>query len=513
MKRRLHRVQAVSLGLFLTCLVLAAAGVSAWPADLYFFIDPLLAASAVLATRELLPPALLLAAVLVAATAAFGRFFCGYLCPLGACLDLASPSERSRRLPEWTRHVKTGVLAVMLVAAAAGLGPALAGLLDPLAILWRGVALALYPLTLWSAELGLAALRTATETLWAGSPLAVAVPQRLFAGGVFSFVLLLFVVAANRIAARFWCRVLCPLGALLAVASRWAPFRRRVDPASCLACEICSQACPMGAIAPGGGQVSPSECLLCRSCAAACPNDAIAFGQGAEPAAADVPAVGDAAPAPSGVPRRAVLAAAVGAAALLIHDRTAVAAGARRASQALRPPGCRGEDDFLARCLRCGVCLQACPTNVLQPDVAPAVLAGLMAPHLVMTRGGCDPECNVCGQVCPTGAIPALRLAAKNEAVIGRAIVDREACVRPGEDCRICLEVCPREALTLSGAVLVAAERCNGCGLCELPCPATTDQGLRAIRVVTVAGAAHAAEHEEADPRSDDHLPPFLRGA
>ncbi|MDX1632816.1 MAG: 4Fe-4S dicluster domain-containing protein, partial [Thermoanaerobaculia bacterium] len=201
---------------------------------------------------------------------------------------------------------------------------------------------------------------------------------------------------------------------------------------------------------------------------------------------------------------------------------------------ALRPPGVRSEEELLDRCVRCGVCMQSCPTNVIQPDLSPSSAAGLFVPELALRLGGCDPECTRCGEVCPTGAIRPLEPEAKRSWVLGTAVVEDGLCLRPrGEDCRACLEVCPFDAFespsTPGGAPRVLADRCTGCGLCEFRCPVPPRDGSRrtrraalrptverrpAIRIVTTAEAPRLEPTlREPGPRDDSHLPPFLRSS
>ena len=77
----------------------------------------------------------------------------------------------------------------------------------------------------------------------------------------------------------------------------------------------------------------------------------------------------------------------------------------------IRPPGALPEKDFLARCIRCGECMKACPTNTLQPVALVAGFSAFFSPKITPRRGPCEPLCNVCGHVCPTGAIRALPVA------------------------------------------------------------------------------------------------------
>ena len=49
--------------------------------------------------------------------------------------------------------------------------------------------------------------------------------------------------------------------------------------------------------------------------------------------------------------------------------------------------------------------MKVCPTNGLQPTWLDAGVAGMFSPILASRRGPCEPDCNACGPVCPTGAI------------------------------------------------------------------------------------------------------------
>ncbi len=165
---------------------------------------------------------------------------------------------------------------------------------------------------------------------------------------------------------------------------------------------------------------------------------------------------------------------------------------------ALLPPG--AGSDFLATCIRCGACVQVCPTNALQVSAGQAGLEGWGTPVLRPRLGYCDYTCHACSQVCPTGAIPLLSLAEKQRQVIGQASIDRGRCLAWTGDqpCVVCEEMCPvpnkaiwLEEVTMvmrNGAVQrmqvphVDRTRCIGCGICENKCPLA---GPAAIQVFT----------------------------
>jgi NAD-dependent dihydropyrimidine dehydrogenase PreA subunit len=552
-----------SAGLFLACFVLAATGLpeaAPLPVDLYFLADPLLAVTASLTAGAVLVAPLAAAGAVLLGTVFLGRVFCGYLCPLGACLDWTAPPVRSsvrstsrskgvapRSFRRWG-WIKHALLAVLVVGAVAGIP--LAYLFDPLAILWRALALVVYPLALAAAGFGVDGARSLLEQVSSTTPLAFSTPHRVFAGALLSAGLLGAILALNRVAPRLWCRVACPLGALLSIVGARPWLRRHLDADACLACTRCRSVCPMGGLAERPDGATPDGCLVCLRCADACPTGSVSlrfappFGRSShgEPAPA-VPAGdgGDGAPAVTTLSRRRFMAGtACGLGGLLVLDRVPGAAAAESGGGPLRPPGHRSEEDFLDRCVRCGICMQACPTNVIQPDLLPAGgVTGFFAPALVLRLGGCDPECLRCGEVCPTGALEPLSPEAKKTWIFGTAVVDAERCARTasagrrggadgaGEDCRACVEVCPYDAFEPGpppgAAPRLIAERCTGCGLCEFRCPVPSRSGRSrraafteraAIRVVTVEEAASLSppESSPAGPaRDDSYLPPFLR--
>ncbi len=156
-----------------------------------------------------------------------------------------------------------------------------------------------------------------------------------------------------------------------------------------------------------------------------------------------------------------------------------------------RPPGSVPDTKLSALCVRCGNCVRACPTGIIQPDVAPATVTSLLVPTLQFDTDSCLQTCNECGQNCPTGAIEALPLAEKNERVIGLARIETAECLLAVErECNACSLVCTREAIveefsaeTYTATVHVDTARCNGCGACVAVCPP---------RVITVEVALQA---------------------
>ena len=507
---RLRRalVQAASLALFLW-LLWAADG----PPDIFQRLDPLASAAAILAGRQWIA-ALWPVLPLLALTLFAGRLFCGWLCPLGATLDAASglmnlPARRPSGPPRPSRRAKYLILTAVLAAALAGVN--LAHWVSPLPLVTRFYALLIHPLLLLGGHEALNLSRPLWDSLdWPALSYLSLAPRR-FASMYFLAAVFGLMFWLERVGPRFWCRFLCPAGALLGLFSQRPLWRRRVS-ASCVHCGRC--ACPVQADRPG-------ECLTCQACVAACPAGGTAFGFR-----------GDAAP-PDGEPdasarsRRAFLAAALGGLGLAGMERSGLASllgpeaprGVLWPENGLRPPGALPEAAFLARCLRCGLCMRACPTNGLQPAWLEAGPQGLFSPVLVPRRGPCEPDCNLCGRVCPTRAITPLALEEKRWAKIGGAVLHHNRCLAWAEDksCLVCQEVCPYGAIEIAraGALLtpapaVRAFRCAGCGYCEQHCPvrAITVQPPGALRLAqgSYIQAGRAAGLDLA-PRKDGGRP------
>lgn len=454
---------------------------------LFLRLDPLLVLGTNLAARELAVP--MVSALVVLGSALFlGRAFCGYVCPMGATLDAAGPLfGRTRKKPkedqareDRLKGLKYLILTAITVAAILDVSLVFWG--SPLALATRFYALAVAPVLGLCAALGLDAARPLAKGLGLNALAYAKFGGQRFSDPFFiaAFFLALFLLGRAR--PRFWCRHLCPAGAMLALLSAKPLVSRRVSSA-CTACGACRTRCPMAAIPDNPAATLHRECILCKTCQRICPEGAIHFGRTKE--LIKTRKTGGFAPS-----RRRFLAAGSAGAALAAFSLTGLGEGAGASDQGaggriipaslIRPPGAPPETDFLRKCVRCGACMRVCPVNMLQPDWFVSGFSGLFSPLAVPRRGGCQPLCNACGQVCPSGAIPPLPLAEKMWAKMGTAYVVRRKCLawEQGKKCLVCDEVCPYNALRFmhEDGIAVAVphvieDKCAGCGLCERHCP------------------------------------------
>jgi len=447
--------------------------------DLYLRFDPLLAFSSMLAARQLIPTLVIPCVVMVVVGLLLGRVFCGWLCPLGALLDawswLVKPVGKG---PGTRRLYSLKYLVLALVLLFALFAFQLAYWVDPLVLLTRAMALAVYPF--YMKTVGYAPF--VAHLFGSEPPLGVPPTFRL---GVVAFGLVAVIFLLSLWQSRFGCRYLCPLGAFYGLLARFTRLKRRVSD-KCTDCKLCVRTCRMGALAEEDvNSRNPAECILCLECEAVCPPQATRFGfRGKEKLTPGY-----------GVTRRQLLASLVTAA---LVPAVAWANRPEEVSHpgAIRPPGAAPESTFCDLCVRCGECMKKCPTGGLQPALAEAGLEGLGTPVLVPVKGPCERDCNVCGQVCPTDAIRKFEVSEKTQLRIGVAGIDRALCLgwARGRLCLLCEEQCPYQAIyhveaSGTNCPMVDDTLCVGCGICENGCPVRPQAAIRVYALPDRPGA------------------------
>jgi len=477
--------QAFFLALFLWLLFRADFGrIENYAVSLFLELDPLSALATILSSWTLYA-GMILSLIVVFITILLGRVFCGWFCPFGTLNEfvgwLVRPGKRQARM-ESNRYrsifsLKYYLLIAFLVLSVFGITQI--GLLDPISLLTRSLATSIYP-ALGVVTGGWGFAHRTFQTGW-------------LLGGILLGVLLL-----NKLIPRFFCRVLCPLGALLGVLSRFSLFHvyRSVD--KCSDCEYCLIKCH-GAADPHLS-LRKSECFVCLECRELCPTKGISF-RAVPPEKPVVRSLPD-------LSRRGIIQAGVAAAVAVPLLGASVRPVNRPEPLLIRPPGSLPEDKFLGRCVKCGECMKVCPTNAIQPALFEAGLEGVWTPVMVYRLGYCDYNCTLCTEVCPTGALRELSLQEKQgrepfdaPVKLGTAFVDRTRCLpwAMNRPCIVCEEMCPvspkaiyleaAEGVDSDGRTVVLQRpvvdpaRCIGCGLCENKCP-VFDQ--RAIRVSSV---------------------------
>ncbi|MCB2206358.1 4Fe-4S binding protein [bacterium] len=489
------------------------------PVDLFLELDPLVAITTVISTHTLYRN-LFLALIVIVGTLFVGRFFCGWVCPMGTINHMiayvrSGVMKGKRRLERnrWKpyQNIKYGILAFMLAAAL--YGSAQIGLLDPIALLTRSMALIILPgwnvlthdIYAWSVQSSGPADFLLTPLAWLSHLLLIRSNVVVFDQTFLILLLFAGILLANRFITRFWCRGLCPLGALLGLMSKTSILGLEKHASLCTDCGKCGLNCQGGDNPEPGETWHQTECHLCMNCVASCPESGIDFRF--------YPSREESTQAVS-IKRRTVLASA-GAGLLSIPVlRAATQPDGIPDPTLVRPPGSLPEKEFLSRCIRCGECMNVCPNNALHPTFMQAGAEGIWSPMLMPRIGYCEPTCVLCSQVCPTGAIDELTEtekawvpeAGKEETEnpplrIGTAFYDTGRCLpyAMAKECIVCEEWCPttpkaiyfeeREVQNREGEYLylkqphVDPALCVGCGACTYACPV---KGAPAITISSV---------------------------
>ncbi len=471
-----------------------------WPVNWMIQLDPLVGLATLLSTRTVYA-GLLWGLVTIVLTIILGKFFCGWICPFGSIHQVVgflgkrkrSVSEKIKlnqyhpgqsvkywiliflltvstlelaidliRLPETNRVLfgvlmlavliwlifnamrqtranpkKMGVVFLILVAGWLLLSalfngyqtsPASLqiGLLDPIPLVYRSINLVLLP-------------------LFDRTSVAISIIPRAYDGTWLIAFIFLAAVLLNLALPRFYCRFICPTGAMFGILSRLALWRVGKTKNECTDCRLCEKNCE-GACSPTS-QIRVNECVLCMNCLNDCRHNLMTY-QIAPSASGEILA--------PDLSRRQFLASAVSGAAVIPMLRVSGRLGGNWDPALVRPPGALPEKAFLSRCIKCGQCMRICPTNVIHPASLQAGIEGLWTPVLNFRIGtsGCQFNCIACGNLCPTAAIRPIsiderlgrnRYAEQGPIKIGTAFVDRGRCLPWAMDrpCIVCQENCP----------------------------------------------------------------------
>ncbi len=493
----------------LLCWLTWTSRLEGYPVSRILEMDPLVMISTMLSTgyvyRYLGWGLLVIGLTLLA-----GRVFCNWICPYGTLhqfmswlFNLRKPKQNfdSNRYRD-LYFLKYAILAVLLIMAA--MGSLQIGLLDPICLMYRTVATVAAPIfdTTIDAIPG--------DALWIDElKFAPGVPSRVFVGSFWIGLFMLALVGANVWIPRFFCRVLCPLGALLGVFSRFALFRINRDVHKCTDCNMCLNRCE-GAADPQAA-IRSSECFSCMNCIDDCPEDALSFSM----VGLDTKQVK---PWPDISRRRMLFTGIIGVLGYPFLKNHGKNTDANFSPDLIRPPGSVEESEFLEKCIKCDQCINSCPTNVLQPATwSEGGFESLWTPVMNFNISHCQLKCTLCSEVCPTGAIRKITVEEKlgkgefveqGPIVLGMAFFDKGRCLPHAMQipCVVCEEVCPvspkaiqtvdEEVKTVFGEMVVLNKPfivptlCIGCGICQAECP-VLDQ--RAV-YVTAVGESRSTE-------------------
>jgi polyferredoxin len=471
-----------------------------WPVNWIIQLDPMVGLATLLSTRTIYA-GLLWGLGTIVFTIILGRFFCGWICPFGSIHQFVGfLTKRKRSIPEkinlnryhpgqtikyWiliflltisslelalsfillpqTNRVIFGILILVILIwmtfravrqtktnpkkmglvwlifillwlllshllndHQTSVASLQIGLLDPICLLYRSINLVILPL----ADL---------------TSVSISTTPRAYSNIWLIAVILLSAILFNLAIPRFYCRFICPTGAMFGILSRFSLWRIGKTKDECTDCHLCEKNCE-GACSPSS-RIRISECVLCMNCLNECQHNLMTY-QATSSASGEILA--------PDLSRRQFLASTVSGAAILPMLRVNGHLAGNWDPALVRPPGSLPEKLFLSRCIKCGQCMRICPTNVIHPAGLEGGLEGLWTPVLNFRMGtsGCQLNCIACGNLCPTAAIRPIslderrgknRYADRGPIKIGTAFVDRGRCLPWAMDkpCIVCQENCP----------------------------------------------------------------------
>ncbi|MHC5077167.1 MAG: 4Fe-4S binding protein [Planctomycetota bacterium] len=392
-----------------------------WPVNLILWLDPLVSIGTVLTTHTLYW-VLLWSVVTIVLTIIFGRVFCSWICPFGSIHHFVGylsnrkkPASKKIELNKYRKAqcIKYFILVAFLAMAAfPSLSASLqTGLLDPIPLVTRSFNLVIVPIFDQFTNF-------------------ISVPSRFYEGAWLVLTIFLAAVLMNMLIPRFYCRFICPLGALFGVINRFAIWRIGQNENECIQCRLCEKSCEGGCEPRGNMRIS--ECVLCFNCLDDCNHGVISY-QTMQSTAGEITG--------PDISRRGFALSLASGLTGIWAIRLAGKVGENWFNKVIRPPGSLKEKEFLKRCITAGF---------------EGGLENLWTPVFNNRIGssGCQLNCVSCGQVCPTSAIRPITLDEKlgqgkfidvGPIKMGTAFFDRNRCLPWAMDrpCIVCEENCP----------------------------------------------------------------------
>ena len=356
--------------------------------------------------------------VLLMFTIFFGRFYCSALCPFGIVQELAIliyNKLKGKKLPNIEYIKKTPYkyfISALTFGALIGGSALFIRYIDPYTLFGSWVTLTKY-------------------------------------GIIVGSIIVVLVFFKNR----FFCTSICPIGALLGLLSKFAPFKIYIKD-ECIQCGMCSRYCQSKCIDKDNKTVDNENCIKCLKCTSVCPKGAIKYGLYHNKSKFDISK------------RKALI--STGAFTLFIGS---IAIGVKfskdlysKFKNIILPAGAKDSQRMANKCLNCNLCINICPNKILKKADSnyPAI-------HIDYTQGEhyCKYDCNKCSEACLSGAIRKITLKEKQNTRIAMAAINNH-CI----GCQKCINKCPKGAITLDGeAARIDGSVCIGCGACKAICP------------------------------------------
>ena len=418
----------------------------------------------------------------------FGRIYCSVICPLGVLQDVLSwKSKFFRKKRKKIRYdysppqniIRYSILALTLIVFLFG-SSFLIVLLDPYSTFGRIASQLFRPLAIWGNN-GIAYALSGMGNYTFYKVEQVSFVPLAFGVAIFFFFL---ITQMSWLRGRSYCNTICPVGTTLGLLSKISIFHISIDESNCTSCKACEKQCKSQCIDSATMKVDDSRCVTCFNCLSACKKGGIKYNfrykrTQSQPVQQTVNNSRRTFLLTSGV--------ALASVALASTDKLTGKTDTILSRKPIMPPGAGSLNHFNDHCTACQLCVTKCPEQVLKPAFLQYGISGITQPHLSFsTHVFCTYDCNICSNVCPTGALQPLPMAEKKLTQLGVANFRRNKCVvfTDEKDCGACSEHCPTQAVHMihykGGLTIpeVTEDLCIGCGACESICPVRPFQAI-----------------------------------
>ncbi len=415
-------------------------------------------------------------------TVLFGRVYCSTICPLGFLQDAVNYIskkiyKRKRKLNylKEQKVLRLSLLGICIVLFIFGIALAV-NLIDPYSLYGRITANLFRPVVIVVNNI----LSSVLESFKIYSVYNFEIKAFNLAPFIISAMFFVLIVYMAYKKGRLYCNTICPVGTLLGLISKFSFFKIIIEKEECLSCGKCERDCKGSCINSEEKIVDVSRCVACFNCVNSCPTGGIKFKFSPARKQTGNRVVDQ-------TKRNFLISTGIYFAALSpIMAQVKKQIKVTKLStipifrkHAISPPGSISLRKFNSKCTACSLCVNSCPTQVLQPSFLEYGFLGMQQPRMDNNAGFCNFDCTICGDICPTGAILPLSKEEKQLVRIGKVKFVEDNCIvkTQGTDCGACSEHCPTKAVHMipykNKLVIpeVREEYCVGCGACEFACP------------------------------------------
>lgn len=439
----------------------------------------------------------------------FGRIYCSSICPLGTLMDIFTYIRKKIKRKKFIyarphNFIRNSILIITICSFLAGT-VLLINLLDPYSNFGRITYNFFKPLYIYANNLISSIFESydnysITPLVFKGWRVEI-----LF----YPFLILGLIMWMSAFHGRLYCNTICPVGALLALFSKFSIFKIVIDNELCEACGLCEKECKAKCIDNKTKHLDFTRCIACFNCFRVCKLNGFKyeisnsfklkkkrkfnipeseFGNKSlfviQNEAKDFVCNVHASFGRFFTSLRSVRNDIsllfrqfhkeinhidYSKRSFLINFSTILFGIASYACSPIKsnnkqqakipenkkyeatPPGSLSIEHFTNTCTACHLCVSVCCNQVLQPALLEYGLTGIMQPRMDYHTGFCNYECNDCSMICPTGAILPIELEKKKLTQLGVARFIKNNCIviTNKSECGACSEHCPTKACNM----------------------------------------------------------------